>query len=92
MKTFCAAIIALSSMGCATPLIPAWQGKIYAGDPVTRAMVRKQANESIASDSAAFADLRCFTSSGLREFWRSYVLSCEKWSGDRVLMPAKELP
>lgn len=83
-------LLCLIAAGCARPLIPAWRGKIYAGDPEARAVVRRQAGEAIPADDPRFATLRCMTSDDLRRFWETYVLGCREWHGDRIWMAKPE--
>lgn len=62
--------------------IPRWEGKIYAGDPVAQAMVRKQAGEEIKASDPQFRDLMAMKwkgKDGFEGFIETYVYGCKEW-------------
>jgi hypothetical protein len=80
--------LSLALLSCrGTQQIPRWEGKIYAGDPDERAMVRRQAGEVIPADSEAFRGLMGMKwqgPDGFEGFYRTYVLGCKEWKQETL--------
>ena len=69
----------LCILSCSAPPIPEWNGKLYVGNSTSRALERRQDNESIPSDSPVFDDMIAMSSDDFRSFYSTYVLGCSEW-------------
>ncbi len=93
MRIYLWAILAMALItSCATPLIPSWQGTLYQGDPVVRAMVAPSHGLIVYPQDPAFGDLVAMSFEDFRAFWVTYVLGCRTWANDKIMIPKVETP
>lgn len=59
--------------------IPAWNGKLYAGDSKNQGLSRPQEHEFIPASDPKFDAMIAMTDEDFKSFYRTYVLGCRDW-------------
>lgn len=73
------AISLLSFTSCVHGQIPAWNGKLWAGDSARGGITRAQSGEHIDATDPLFDGYIAMSYEDFRSFYATYVLGCKEW-------------
>lgn len=82
-------LLSLSSCAGGGP-IPAWSGKIWAGDSSRSSIRRSQENQEIKASDPLFDSYMAMSYEDFRSFYATYVLGCKQWRDGIQMMDASE--